>query len=112
MGNRNFRYYPQLYFYINQTNIKSFYGRNDFNQKVFYGRNDFSQKVFPYLCDDTVNGTQYHKNTKRFTTKIPNDLPQKHQTICHKNTKRNATKTPNGLRNPQEISVLCLVFNV
>ena len=56
-------------------------------QKSFYGWNDFSQKVFPYLCDNTVNGTPYHKNTKRFTTKIPNDLPQKHQTKCHKNTK-------------------------
>ena len=44
--------------------------------------------------------------------KTPNDLPQKHQTICHKNTKRNAAKTPNEMRNPQEISVLCLVFNV
>lgn len=46
------------------------------------------------------------------TTKTPNDLPQKHQTKCHKNTKRNATKTQNEMRNPQEISILCLVFNV
>ena len=46
------------------------------------------------------------------TTKTPNDLPQKHQTIYHKNTKRNATKIPNKMRNSQEISVLCLVFNV
>ena len=45
-----------------------------------------------------------HKNTKRNATKIPNEMPQKHQTICHKNTKRNATKTPNEMRNPQEIS--------
>ena len=44
----------------------------------------FYTKVFCYLCDNTVNGTQYHKNTKR-----------------------NATKTPNEMRNPQEISVLC-----
>ena len=50
----------------------------------------FYTKVFPYLCDNTVNGTQYHKNTKRFTTKTPNDLPQKYQTKCHKNTKQNA----------------------
>ena len=71
---------------------------------MFYGRNDFIQKVFPYLCDDTVNGTQYHKNTKRNATKIPNEMPQKHQMIYHKNTKRNATKTPNEMRNPQEIS--------
>ena len=46
------------------------------------------------------------------TTKTPNEMPQKHQTKCHKNTKRNATKTPNEMRNSQEISVLCLVFNV
>ena len=24
----------------------------------------FYTKVFCYLCDNTVNGTQYHKNTK------------------------------------------------
>ena len=88
----------------NDFNQKVFYERNDFSQKVFYGRNDFSQKVFPYLCDNTVNGTQYHKNTKRNATKTPNDLPQKHQTKCHKNTKRNAAKIPNDLRNSQEIS--------
>ena len=46
-----------------------------------------------------------HKNTKRFTAKTPNDLPQKHQTIYHKNTKRNATKIPNEMRNSQEISI-------
>ena len=38
------------------------------------------------------------------TTKTPNDLPQKYQTKCHKNTKRFATKIPNEMRNPQEIS--------
>ena len=70
-------------------------------------RNDFSQKVFPYLCDDAVNGTQYHKNTKRFTTKTPNDLPQKYQTICHKNTKRNATKIPNEM--PQKYQTKCVI---
>ncbi len=43
---------------------------------------------------------------------IYSSYSQKHQTICHKNTKRNATKTPNEMRNSQEISVLCLVFNV
>ena len=48
--------------------------------------------------------TIYHKNTKRFTTKTPNDLPQKYQTKCHKNTKQFTTKTPNEMRNPQEIS--------
>ena len=64
----------------------------------------FYTKVFCYLCDNTVNGTQYHKNTKRNATKIPNEMPQKHQMIYHKNTKRNATKTPNEMRNPQEIS--------
>ena len=41
----------------------------------------FYTKVFPYLCDNTVNGTQYRKNTKRFTTKIPNEMPQKYQTV-------------------------------
>ena len=54
----------------------------------------------------------YRKNTKRNTAKIPNEMPQKYQTICHKNTKRFATKIPNKLRNSQEISALCLVFNV
>ena len=53
------------------------------------GETILAKKCFPIYVIDTVNGTPYHKNTKR-----------------------NATKTPNGLRNPQEISVLCLVFNV
>lgn len=42
-----------------------------------------AKKCFPIYVIDAVNGTQYHKNTKRF-----------------------ATKTPNDLRNSQEISVL------
>ncbi len=41
----------------------------------------FYTKVFPYLCDNTVNGTQYHKNTKRNATKIPNEMPQKYQMV-------------------------------
>ena len=47
----------------------------------------FYTKVFCYLCDNTVNGTQYHKNTKRNATKTPNEMPQKYQMKCHKNTK-------------------------
>ena len=48
------------------------------------------KKCFPIYVIDAVNGTQYHKNTKRNATKPPNEIPQKHQTKYHKNTKRNA----------------------
>ena len=41
----------------------------------------FYTKVFGYVCDNTVNGTQYHKNTKRNATKIPNEMPQKYQMV-------------------------------
>ena len=41
----------------------------------------FYTKVFCYFCDNTVNGTQYHKNTKRNATKIPNEMPQKYQMV-------------------------------
>ena len=41
------------------------------------------------------------------TTKTPNDLPQKYQTICHKNTKRNATKIPNEM--PQKHQMKCVI---
>ena len=41
----------------------------------------FYTKVFCYLCDNTVNGTQYHKNTKRNATKIPNEMLQKYQMV-------------------------------
>ena len=41
----------------------------------------FYSKVFCYLCDNTVNGTQYHKNSKRNATKIPNEMPQKYQMV-------------------------------
>ena len=73
-------------------------------EKCFTGETILAKKCFPIYVIDAVNGTQYHKNTKRFATKTPNEIPQKHQTICHKNTKRNATKIPNDLRNSQEIS--------
>ena len=41
----------------------------------------FYTKVFCYLCDNTVNGTQCHKKTKRNATKIPNEMPQKYQMV-------------------------------
>ena len=75
-------------------------------KKCFVGETILVKKCFPIYVIDAVNGTQYHKNTKRFATKTPNEMPQKHQTNCHKNTKRFATKIPNALRNSQEISVL------
>ena len=77
--------------------------RNDFGQKCFMGETILAKKCFPIYVIDAVNGTQYHKNTKRFATKTPNEMPQKYQTKCHKNTKRNAAKIPNDLRNSQEI---------
>ena len=67
---------------------KCFTGETILVKKCFMGETILAKKCFPIYVIDAVNGTQYHKNTKRFTTKIPNDLPQKHQTICHKNTKR------------------------
>lgn len=57
-------------------------------KKCFMGETILYKKCFPIYVIDAVNGTQCHKNTKRFATKTPNDLPQKHQTKCHKNTKR------------------------
>ena len=41
------------------------------------------------------------------TTKTPNEMPQKHQTIYHKNTKRFATKTPNEM--PQKYQMKCVI---
>ena len=58
-------------------------------KKCFMNETILVKKCFPIYVIDAVNGTQYHKNTKRFATKIPNKL-----------------------RNSQEISALCLVFNV
>ena len=83
---------------------KCFMGETILVKKCFMGETILAKKCFPIYVIDAVNGAQYHKNTKRNTTKTPNDLPQKYQTKCHKNTKRNATKIPNGLRNSQEIS--------
>ncbi len=91
---------------------KSFMGETILVKKCFTGETILRKKCFPIYVIDAVNGTQYHKNTKRNAAKTPNEMPQKHQTKCHKNIKRNATKTPNEMRNPQEISILCLVFNV
>lgn len=73
-------------------------------KKCFTGETILAKKCFPIYVIDAVNGTQYHKNTKRFATKTPNEMPQKYQTKYHKNTKRNASKIPNDLRNSQEIS--------
>ena len=73
-------------------------------KKCFTGKTILAKKCFPIYVIDAVNGTQYHKNTKRFATKTPNEMPQKYQTKYHKNTKRNASKIPNDLRNSQEIS--------
>ena len=36
---------------------------------------------------------KYHKNTKRNTTKTPNEIPQKYQTKYHKNIKRKSIGT-------------------
>ena len=85
---------------------KCFMNETILAKKCFTGETILAKKCFPIYVIDAVNGTQYHKNTKRFATKTPNEMPQKHQTKCHKNTKRNATKTPNEMRNSQEISVL------
>lgn len=52
-------------------------------KKCFTGETILAKKCFPIYVIDAVNGTQYHKNTKRNTTKIPNEM-----------------------RNSQEISVL------
>lgn len=69
---------------------KCFVGETILRKKCFTGETILVKKYFPIYVIDAVNGTQYHKNTKRFATKIPNDLPQKHQTKCHKKAKRNA----------------------
>ena len=69
---------------------KCFTGETILIKKCFMGETILYKKCFPIYVIDAVNGTQYHKNTKRFATKTPNEMPQKYQTICHKNTKRNA----------------------
>lgn len=51
-------------------------------KKCFTGETILAKKCFPIYVIDAVNGTQYHKNTKRFATKTPNEMPQKYQTIC------------------------------
>lgn len=66
---------------------KCFTGETILIKKCFMGETILYKKCFPIYVIDAVNGTQYHKNTKRFATKRPNEMPQKHQTICHKNTK-------------------------
>ena len=83
---------------------KCFMNETILAKKCFTGETILAKKCFPIYVIDAVNGTQYHKNTKRFATKTPNEMPQKYQTKCHKNTKRNAAKIPNDLRNSQEIS--------
>ena len=59
---------------------KCFTGETILVKKCFVGETILAKKCFPIYVIDAVNGTQYHKNTKRFATKTPNDLPQKHQT--------------------------------
>lgn len=66
---------------------KCFTGETILIKKCFMGETILYKKCFPIYVIDAVNGTQYHKNTKRFATKIPNEMPQKYQTKCHKNTK-------------------------
>ena len=84
---------------------KCFMGETILVKKCFTGETILAKKCFPIYVIDAVNGTQYHKNAKRFATKTPNEMPQKYQTIYHKNTKRFATKIPNEMRNSQEISI-------
>lgn len=67
---------------------KCFMSETILAKKCFTGETILAKKCFPIYVIDAVNGIQYHKNTKRNTTKIPNEMPQKHQTKCHKNTKR------------------------
>lgn len=43
-------------------------------KKCFMGETILAKKCFPIYVIDAVNGTQYHKNTKRNAAKIPNDL--------------------------------------
>ena len=74
-------------------------------KKCFMGETILAKKCFPIYVIDAVNGTQYHKNTKRFATKTPNEMPQKHQMKCRKNTKRNTAKIPNDL--PQKHQTKC-----
>ena len=57
-------------------------------KKCFTGETILAKKCFPIYVIDAVNGTQYHKKTKRNATKTPNKMPQKYQTKCHKNTKQ------------------------
>ena len=61
---------------------KCFAGETILVKKCFTGETILAKKCFPIYVIDAVNGTQYHKNTKRFATKTPNEMPQKYQTKC------------------------------
>ena len=53
---------------------KCFMGETIFIKKCFMGETILAKKCFPIYVIDAVNGTQYHKNTKRFATKTPNEI--------------------------------------